>query len=136
MRNLTILLVFCSIIIIAILIGVKRASLSKPDLKDSSISSSIPHIGRVEVLNGCGEPKAASMIADYLRSKNFDVKDIGNADSWNYPSTIVVSRTRESTIAQKVCKVLNTDKFIFLRTNENNYNVSVIVGADFQELIK
>lgn len=88
------------------------------------------------MLNGCGETKAASMIASFLRSKNFDVKEIGNADSWNYPFTIVVSRTPEQTVAKKICKVLNIDKCITLRTHEKNYNVSVIVGADYLGLIK
>ncbi len=136
MRNFTVFLIFCTLILIAIGIGAKRASVSKLNPKENEQVTGIPHIGRVEVLNGCGESKAASMIANFLRSKNFDIKDISNADSWNYPHTIVVSRTRESIVAQKICKVLNTDKFIFLRTNENNYNVSVIVGADYQGLIK
>jgi hypothetical protein len=117
-------------------IGAKRAGVSGDDVSESTEVNGIPHIGMVEVLNGCGEPKAASVIAGYLRSKNFDVKDIGNADSWNYPNTIVVSRIEEPEIAQKICRVLNTDKCITLRTSEKNHDVSVIVGADYQELIK
>ena len=88
------------------------------------------------MLNGCGITGAAGAVADFLREKGFDVKNIENASSWNYPNTIIVSRIKDMTIAQQVSEALNTDKLVCIRTGEELYNVSIFVGADFGELIQ
>jgi uncharacterized membrane protein len=91
----------------------------------------------LEVLNGCGITGAAGATADFLRAKSFDVKTIGNAKTWNYPFTIVASRTTDMSIARKVARALDTDKHILLRTDDTgSYNVTVFVGEDFQERIE
>jgi len=95
-----------------------------------------PSIGSIEVLNGCGISGAAGAAADYLRSKGFDVKDIGNASSWNYPVTIVASRTVDTDIAEKVSRMLNTDKMIIMRNGDTRYDATVFLGADFAERIQ
>jgi len=137
MRNFIVFLSLCSIAILSIFIGTKRVSISHEHaLGKKNVSSRIPNIGRIEVLNGCGIPYAAAAVADFLRDKSFDVKNIGNAKAWNYPYTIVVSRTQDMTTAEKVCTALNTDKLILLRTGEEFYNVSIFIGSDFGELIK
>jgi len=129
----------CALILISIIIGAKRNTAivqTTGTEKNKNAYKFIPYIGRIEVLNGCGEVKAANQIADFLRSKNFDVKNIGNAVSWNYPFTIVISRTTDMAIAQNVSRTLHTDKLILLRTGDTQYNVSIIVGADYKELIQ
>ena len=140
MRNFIIFLVLCSIVLLSIFIGTKKFSVSdKQSESKETVSppiSNIPSIGRIEVLNGCGEPGAASKVADFLRAKSFDVKSIGNAESWNYPFTIVVSRTEDMTTAEQVCAALHTDKLILLRTGDELYNVSVLIGTNFGELIQ
>jgi len=88
------------------------------------------------VLNGCGITGAAGAVADFLRDKGFDVKNIENASSWNYPYTIIVSRTKDITTAKQVSTALNTDKLICIRTGEELYNVIIFVGTDFGELIQ
>ncbi|MBD3241195.1 MAG: hypothetical protein GF331_11465, partial [Chitinivibrionales bacterium] len=93
------------------------------------------HIGSVRVLNGCGINNAANSIAEHLRDRGFDVKDVDNAPSWNYPHTIVVSRTKDTRNAERVAQVLSTDRTIMLRTEESLYDVVVYVGADFRERI-
>ena len=140
MRNLIIFLSLCTIVLLSIFIGTKRFSVpdeqNTNEKKTSPKITNIPNIGRIEVLNGCGMPGAAGKVADFLREKSFDVKNIGNAKSWNYPFTIIVSRTKDITTAKQVCDALNTDKLIILRTGEELYNVSVFIGSDFGELIQ
>lgn len=97
---------------------------------------SVPHIGRIEILNGCGMEGAAGKVADFLRSDNFDIKSIGNAETWNYPFTLVISRTLDTTIASQVASSLNTDKMIIIRNNDQMYDATVIIGPDFGERIK
>ncbi len=137
MKNGIILLAICSIILAAIFVGSNNTPApAKQAPVETNGASRIPSIGRIEVLNGCGITGAAGVVADFLRDKGFDVKNIDNAPSWNYPQTIVVSRTRDMTTAKQVCDVLHTDNCICLRTGEELYNVSVFVGSDFGELIE
>jgi len=99
-------------------------------------SVSVPYIGKVEVLNGCGIEGAAGKVADYLRSTNFDIKSVGNAQTWNYPFTMVISRTLDTTVASQVASSLNTDKMIVIRNNDKMHDVTVIIGPDFGERIQ
>ncbi len=137
MRNIIIFITLCAIIILAIGIGTKKGTVPQPQTSTGKKTlSRIPTIGRIEVLNGCGISGAAGAVADFLRDNGFDVKNIDNAPAWNYPFTIVVSRTQDMTTAQQVCTALNTEKLILLRNHEELYNVSVIIGPDFGELIQ
>ncbi|GBU23057.1 hypothetical protein R80B4_02971 [Fibrobacteres bacterium R8-0-B4] len=96
----------------------------------------VPSIGSVQVLNGCGAEGAANRVADFLRSKGFDVKDIGNASSWNHQSTIVISRTTDMGLADGIEKLLKTGKVVLIRNGDSMYDVTVVAGPDFEERIK
>ncbi|KMQ50901.1 hypothetical protein CHISP_2252 [Chitinispirillum alkaliphilum] len=132
MGNAILLFIFLSISVSAIIIGKDDGKIHElPQEADSTI----PHIGSIEVLNGCGVEGAANRMADFLRSRQFDVKNIDNAPSWNYPYTMVISRTQDLAVAEKIAESLNTDKLVIIRTNENIYDVTVITGPDFGERI-
>ncbi len=137
MRTIVVFFIVGAVLLVSIIIGARRVSSLEQQsaLSGDMPVTTVPHIGRVEVLNGCGTPKAASAIADFLRKKNFDVKEIGNAKSWNYPQTLVVSHSKDMSVANKIGKVLKTENIILLRKSEAPYNVSVIVGADFERLL-
>jgi hypothetical protein len=96
----------------------------------------VPSIGSVQVLNGCGAEGAAMRIADFLRSKNFDVKDIGNAPAWNHPATMVISRTADMGLAKEIEKSLKTGMVVMIRNGDSMYDVTVVAGPDFEERIK
>jgi hypothetical protein len=96
----------------------------------------IPHIGSIQVLNGCGKDGAANRMADFLQSKKFDVKDKGNAPSFNYPATMIISRTADMSLANEIEKFLKTGHVVFIRTNEQLYDVTVIAGPDFEDRMK
>ncbi len=115
--------------------GTEIKSKPIPEEKNKKIAS-VPYIGRIEILNGCGIEGAAGKVADYLRSTNFDIKSVGNAQTWNYPFTMVISRTLDTTIASQVASSLNTDKMIVIRNNDRMHDVTVIIGPDFGERIQ
>lgn len=124
------------VIVVSMIIGTKL----KPDIvftQNKPIENeSVPHIGSIQILNGCGTEGAANRLADYLRLKRFDVKDIGNATAWNYPRTMIISRTKDMSLARELEKLLQTDKLVFIRTDEKLYDVTIVVGPDFEEKIK
>jgi len=101
-----------------------------------SALQNVPNIGSVQVLNGCGTGGAADRMAGFLRTKNFDVKDISNAPTWNYPATMIISRTTDMGLAGEIEKHLKTGKVVLIRNNEQLYEVTVVVGPDFEEKIK
>lgn len=117
---------------IALMVGSR--SLPSPP-KESEREPGVPSIGSVQVLNGCGVDGAAGKVAEFLRGKGFDVKDIGNAPTWNYPFTVVVSRTPDKDVATQVAEALHTDKVVLMRTNERLYDAVVFAGPDYAERI-
>lgn len=98
-----------------------------------SQSQNIPYKGSIQVLNGCGVSGAAEQMAAFLREKNFDVKKVENAQSWNYPATMIVSRTENMALARELGKILKTDKVVLVRTGEQLYDVTVVTGPDFRD---
>ena len=96
----------------------------------------VPSIGSVQVLNGCGVEGAAKRVTDFLRSKDFDVKETKSAPSFNYESTMVISRITDMGLAKGIGKLLKTDKVVLMRVENSMYDVTVIVGPDFEERIK
>ncbi len=154
MYNGLLLILFVALAAIAVLIGgttgrigdaQDRHSVPEPAMpademrpvepRNGEPRDGIPSIGRVQVLNGCGINDAANLVAEFLRRKGFDVKDVGNAPTWNYPYTLVVSRTADMHNARKVARALSTDKGIMLRASEGLFDVVVYLGADFNERI-
>ena len=137
MQNLLFLLIIVTISSLSMIVGVQRAPV--PDEANRIISPSVtlvPYIGKLEVLNGCGISGAAGAVADFLRDRSFDVKDIENAKSWNYPETMVISRVENDSIAVRVSQSLGVDHTTLIRNGQEDYDVTVIVGTDFSSLLK
>ncbi|MDG5813590.1 LytR C-terminal domain-containing protein [Chitinispirillales bacterium ANBcel5] len=139
MPNFFLFLLFLAIIGSAILAGKTSTEPPQPDFQREIKREplQIPHIGSIEVLNGCGIEGAANRMAEYLRSKQFDVKNIDNAKTWNYPFTMVISRTLDMKVANEVASALGTENVVLLRdNNDNSYDVTVVLGPDYKERIK
>ena len=96
----------------------------------------VPFLGQVQVLNGCGAHGAADEMTDFLRANHFDVKFAGNAANWNFPFTLVISRTPDMTIARKIARALKTDHCLLIRNNDRTYDATVVIGPDYGERIK
>jgi hypothetical protein len=140
-KNLTVFAVICSVFFTAILFGLFRdqpadahgPTAGKPAIKKDD---NIPDIGKIQVLNGYGGSGGADEVTDLLRADKFDVKNKGNAQSYNYPFTLVVSRIKDMTIARKVAGALKTDRLVLVRNEDPAYDVTVIIGRDYKERIK
>jgi hypothetical protein len=138
-KNVLVLLVLVSILCGAIFLGMRRsAGLIEPKQTLSGFVGTIPSIGRIQILNGCGSAGAANKVGDYLRVKGFDVKNKGNAPTSNYSFTLVVSRKKDMSVAGQVAAALGveSDKTILMRTGDETYDVTVFVGTDYPERIK
>ena len=142
MKHFFTLLIIALISGIAIMKGMTLVTTASPEGTAVSVtapapsSSVVPYIGRIQVLNGCGTGGSAHLIAEFLRKKHFDVKNIGNADNWNYPETLIIARTGDTTIAVQVAKALNTRNMVMIRNQENIFDVTVIVGPDYRERVQ
>jgi len=136
MRNGIIFAVLCAVMCVAVFVGSYRDRTAAASQRQAGTTAVIPHIGRIQVLNGCGITGAAGAAADFLRRHGFDIKNTGDADTWNYPFTIIVARTTDMSVARQVSGVLRTDKVVMLRDGEDIYDVTVVLGADFAERIE
>jgi hypothetical protein len=109
----------------------------------SGESSSLPPEStylRVQVLNGCGITKAASLTADYIRASKvegaeFDVIEIDNFESYEVTETMLIVRDeRAIEYADKLAAELgaNPDNVVlkFLDDNYLSIDITVIVGKD------
>lgn len=134
MKNIFTLTAISFIMALSIIIGKSVSKIQRPQpLPDTA---SVPYIGSIEVLNGCGVSGAANKVAYHLRKANFDVKNVENASDWNYPFTLVISRKTDTAIANQIAKILKTDKMIIIRNDDNLYDVTVYAGPDFGERIQ
>lgn len=114
---------------------VAESNATLPPLQEQ-IAASVPSIGRIQVLNGCGAEGAADQMTDFLRAKKFDVTNKGNASSWNYPFTLVVSHTKDMAVARQIAKALNTDHIVLMRKEDRACDATVIIGPDYGERIR
>jgi hypothetical protein len=137
-KNVVVLLLLVCILVASILLGKTRSG-AQPEAKQlPGIMGTIPSIGSIQILNGCGVDGAANKVGDFLRAKGFDVKNKGNAPTSNYSFTLVVSRKKDLSIARQIAESLRTgkDKVILMRNGDETYDVTIFVGSDYQERIK
>lgn len=90
----------------------------------------VPLEVRVEVLNGCGVPGAASRIAALLEQENFVVVRTGNADRFDYHRTEVVALEAVTDKARAVSLYLSGSSLVHRPEPGSDADVQVIVGHD------
>jgi hypothetical protein len=93
---------------------------------------------RVAVLNGCGKPGVVSRFVRCLRERGFDVVNGmgGNADSFDFPRSVVVDRRGNRACADSVARCLGI-RAVLDQRSENPYlieDVAVILGRDWETL--
>ena len=138
-KDITVFASVNAVLLVTMVVGMLRmqqthsAPTASPEPKRDM---TVPSIGSVQVLNGCGAEGAADRMTDFLRAKKFDVKNIGNAPSWNYPFTLVISHTKDMTVAQLVARALNTDRCVLMRKDDRTYDVTVVIGPDYGEKMR
>jgi len=89
---------------------------------------------QLDVRNGTGVPGLAQKVTSYLRSKGFDVVEIGNADSLGLEKTVVLDRAGNTEAARRVASALGLDDSrVLVRIDRTLYlDVSVYLGTDLR----
>ncbi|MEW6042353.1 MAG: LytR C-terminal domain-containing protein [Elusimicrobiota bacterium] len=129
-------LFFITVLIISAIGGIifHTYTVKKESEKKTEQLPLIPTIGEIEVLNGCGEKGVAEEVKSLLQLKGFNVLGCGNAESFRYEHTIVLSRKENMEIAKKVGLALGIENVISLINNRKLLDVTVIVGRDYKRL--
>lgn len=136
MKNFFAFLIIILFIAYAVTSGVVQLKRQPPKPRRSPAVKNVPYIGKVQVLNGCGTDGVAHLMADFLRRHHFDVKEIGNAENWNFPETMVISRVNDTTVASRIAQTLHTGNMVLIKKEETVYDATVIVGPDYRERIR
>ncbi|NQU28431.1 MAG: LytR C-terminal domain-containing protein [Candidatus Marinimicrobia bacterium] len=93
----------------------------------------------IEILNGCGETGLAAKLSDFLRSHQIDVVRSGNADHFEYPSTIIIQRNEKVENVRKVAAAFNIDitdenKVLVVPDENLDVDITLIVGKDYSSI--
>lgn len=96
---------------------------------------------QLDVLNGCGVSGVADRFTDYLRSREFDVVELGNYKvngvvNYNVDETFVIDRIGNKANALKVADALGIKNSKVIEQLNDNYflDVSLVIGKDYYKL--
>ena len=91
---------------------------------------------QIDVQNGTGENGIAADFRAYLKTKGFDVVEMGNYKNTDVNKTMVIDRNGNMNAAKKVAESLGVpEKNIIQQKDTTSFlDVTVIIGKDFQEL--
>jgi hypothetical protein len=129
------------IIVLAIVVGVLgysfvRRQVLRPPVETAKSDAMPAEVIQIDVLNGCGIPKAASGVTAYLRSRGYDVVEMRNYRTFDVDESLVIDRTGNLETARRVAYALGVrEKNIVQQINHDYYvDVSVVIGRDYQRL--
>ena len=89
----------------------------------------------IEILNGCGKSGIANLYSNYIRKNNFDVIEIKNADNFDYENTLIlIHNSFKENEAIELAKLLKINKNNIKFNNDNIWDLSIIIGKDYNEL--
>lgn len=90
----------------------------------------------VQVLNGSGFIGLASECRNYLRTLDYDVVSEGNAEDFNFDSTVIIDRRGKMRNAEKVAYALNVPyENVIQQINDYLFlDVTIIIGKDYKSL--
>ncbi|MFQ6675994.1 MAG: LytR C-terminal domain-containing protein [Fidelibacterota bacterium] len=93
----------------------------------------------VEVLNGCGVYGLAARFTDFLRSRGFDVVNSDNADSFDYPATVIIQRSERVESSYRMAELLgipkgDTTRILVQPDLSLATDVTVILGKDYRDI--
>ncbi len=85
----------------------------------------------VEVLNGCGVKGMATLVASILQAEGFTVVRVGNADHYDYPVSMVISRVSLVDGAREVAAVIPGADMRKEEIAGSDVMVTVIIGKNY-----
>ncbi|MCK5832868.1 LytR C-terminal domain-containing protein [bacterium] len=107
--------------------------------KEEPFSRRIPDKGaiKVELFGGCGKGQDVLKIAELLREMGVDVVDIKQESGYLYPSSLIVDRVGNATVAESLAYLTGLpDDRIILQRYELMVDATIVVGLDYLTIIK
>jgi len=138
MKN--VLLYIISLFVVIVMIFIFKTKIFKEhsvddintNLKKNSYSKPI---AEVEILNGCGQSGIANLFTYYLRSHNYDIIEIKNADNFNYEETyIIINDSNKIYLAKELISLLKINTENVLIDKSKIWEITIIVGKDYKKL--
>ena len=105
-----------------------------PQVMESPAAEPLPRL-KLEVLNGTGEPGAARSVGELLIALGYDVVAFENADHFDYRVTHVIDRAGRGEHIAEVAELLGTDSVAMAIDPDLHLDATVILGADWRELV-
>ena len=90
-----------------------------------------PAMPKIEVLNGSGVSGAAQTVADILKQYGYEVISIGNADSFDYATSQVISHNDDTEAIARVASIVNSSAVKHDQNASAKADITVIVGKDY-----
>jgi LCP family protein required for cell wall assembly len=96
---------------------------------------------KVDIQNGSGRSGVAKTMADKLKASNLKIREVGNAESFNYYETRIVATPEKEELARKVQSIIGFGRVItsghavtdMVDSTKSGCDVLVIVGRDFAD---
>ncbi len=85
---------------------------------------------QVEVLNGTGEKNLAGKTTRKLRRMGVDVLIEGNADSFDYKESILIDRSGNSKLANKLARRIGCKRILQQIQGNPRVDITIILGED------
>lgn len=107
-----------------------------PPVEPEIVKGGKAHTIQLDVLNGSGTPKLSQRFTDYLRSRGFDVVEMGNYKDSRVEQTRVIDRAGNLAAAQQVAEALGVPvERVTQQIDRTAYlDVSVVIGKDYRSL--
>jgi len=92
---------------------------------------------QIDVQNGSGVSGIADKFTEFLRSKGFDVVEMGNFSSSDVKTSMVIDRAGNMRNAKRVATSVGiSEKFVIQQMNKNYFlDATVVIGKDYAELL-
>lgn len=99
-------------------------------VQDLFFTTTMPGLPKVEVLNGSGTAGAAQTVADVFKQQGYEVIATGNAGSFDYPTSKIISHKQDLKGVEAIGKVVNSIDVKYQKSTKAKADVTVIVGKD------
>jgi len=105
-------------------------------ISQSNYEKQTGHKIQVEIWNGCGVPKLASVYTEYLRSEGIDVLESKNADNFDYLETKILHHRGEIERALELANIMAIDEKKIIKDHNEDlfFDLTLILGNDYNNL--
>jgi hypothetical protein len=108
----------------------------RPPVDPTKDEAVLSEVIQIDVLNGCGVGGVATKFTDFLRSRGYDVVEMGNYRTFDVAESMVIDRAGNLENARKVAYALGIKESNVIQQINLDYflDVTVVVGKDYENL--